>query len=125
MLKYELFYDHDVSMIFDTHPQNKGVRDVLAHLDEFRKSIPIRERNTAKMSAKDLDSTYIRAIQPSVYRKYRVRRIFGTNRQAGIFFGRQVPALLISDPTNKTPGHIYPHEEGGRVVTIQDFLIGS
>lgn len=123
MLKYELFYDPDVSMIFETHPQNKGVRDVLAHLDEFRKNIPIQERNTAKMSAKDLDSAYIRAIQPSVYRKYRVRRIFGTNRQAGIFFGRQVPALLISDLGNRTPGHIYPHEEGGRIVTIQDFLM--
>ncbi len=123
MLKYELFYEPDVSMIFDTHPQNKGVRDVLEHIDDFRKEgVPIEKRNTAKMSATDLEHAYIRAILPSVYRKYRVRRIFGSNRQAGLFFGRGVPALLVSDPTHKTPGDVYPHEQAGRIVTIHEFL---
>jgi hypothetical protein len=124
MLKFELFYDPDFSTIFDTHPQNKGVRDVLEHIDEYaEKRVPIQRRNTAKMSATDLESAYIRAITPSVYRKYRVRRIFGSNRQAGLFFGRGVPALLVSDPSQKTPGDVYPHEEGGRIVTIHDFLM--
>lgn len=123
MLKYELFYDPNLSVIFDTHPQNKGVRDVLEHIDNFRKEgVPIEKRNTAKMSATDLEHAYIRAILPSVYRKYRVRRIFGSNRQAGLFFGRGVPALLISDTTHKTPGDVYPHEKAGRIVTIHDFL---
>jgi hypothetical protein len=123
VLKYELFYDPDVSTIFVTHPQNKGVRDVLEHIDNFRnEGVPIEKRNTAKMSATDLEHAYIRAILPSVYRKYRVRRIFGSNRQAGLFFGRGVPALLISDPTHKTPGDVYPHEQAGRIVTIHDFL---
>ncbi|SRR6266446_6324022 len=122
-LKFELFYDPDLSIIFDTHPQNKGVRSVLEHIDDFRKKgAPIEKRNTAKMSATDLEHAYIRATVPSVYRKYRVRRIFGTNRQAGLFFGRHVPALLISDPTNKTPGDVYPHDEAGRIVTIHDCL---
>jgi hypothetical protein len=126
VLKYELFYDPDLSIIFDTHPQNKGVRDVLEHIDEFRKDgRPIEKRNTAKMSATDLEQAYIRAIMPSVYRKYRVRRIFGSNRQAGLFFGRGVPALLISDPTHKTPGDVYPRDEAGRIVTIHDFLTTS
>jgi hypothetical protein len=123
MLKYELFYEPDVSTIFDTLPQNKGVREVLEHIDEFRKEgVSIEKRNTSKMSATDLEHAYIRAILPSVYRKYRVRRIFGSNRQAGLFFGRGVPALLISDPTHKTPGNVYPHDQAGRIVTIHDFL---
>ena len=123
MLTYELFYDPDLSTVFVTHAQNDGVRDVLERLDDFRKKgLAIEGRNTAKMSATDLEHAYIRAILPSVYRKYRVRRIFGSNRQAGLFFGRGVPALLISDPTHKTPGDVYPHEEAGRIVTIHDFL---
>jgi hypothetical protein len=123
MLKFELFYDPDLSSIFDTVPQNKDVRDVLEHIDDFRKDgAPIEKRNTAKMSATDLEHAYIRAILPSVYRKYRVRQMFGSRRQAGLFFGRGVQALLITDTTNQTPGDIYPHEQADRVVTIHDFL---
>jgi hypothetical protein len=123
MLQYELFYDPDVSTIFETHPQNKGIRDVLEHIDDFRiGGVSIEKRDTAKMSATELEHAYIRAILPSVYRKYRVRRIFGSNRQAGLLFGRAVPALLISDPTHKTPGDVYPHEQAGRIVTIHEFL---
>jgi hypothetical protein len=123
MLKYELFYDPDAPTIFDTFPQNKGIREVLEHVDDFRKEgVPIEKRNTAKMSATDLEHAYIRAIVPSVYRKYRVRRMFGSNRQAGLLFGREVPALLVSDPTHKTPGDVYPHDQAGRIVTIHDFL---
>jgi hypothetical protein len=40
-------------------------------------------------------------------------------------FGRAVPALLISDPSHKTPGDVYPHDEAGRIVTIHDFLAAS
>ena len=123
MLQYELFYDPDFSTIFETHPQNKGIRDVLEHIDDFRiGGVSIEKRDTAKMSATELEHAYIRAILPSVYRKYRVRRIFGSNRQAGLLFGRAVPALLISDPTHKTPGDVYPHEQAGRIVTIHEFL---
>ena len=123
MLAYELFYDPDPSAIFDTHPQNQGVRDVLARLDEFRQAgVRIEKRNTAKMSATDLEHAYSRATVPSVYRKYRIRRIFGSNRQPGLWFGRGVPALLISDPSRKTPGDVYPRDEAGRIVTIHDFL---
>jgi hypothetical protein len=126
VLKYELFYDPDLSIIFDTHPQNEGVRDILEKLDEFRpEGVRIEKRNTAKMSATDLEQAYIRATVPSVYLKYRIRGIFGTNRKAGCFFGRHVPALLISDPTHKTPGDIYPRDEAGRTVTIHDFLTTS
>jgi hypothetical protein len=122
-MKYELFFDPDLSTIFDTHPQNKGIRDVLEHIDDFqKKGIPIEKRNTAKMSATDLEHAYIRAIVPTAYRKYRVRRIFGSNRQAGLFFGRGVPALLISDSSHKAPGDVYPHDQAGRIVTIHDCL---
>jgi hypothetical protein len=123
MLNYELFYDPDVSTSLDVLPQNKGVRDVLEHVDDFRKEgVAIQKRNTAKMSATDLEHAYIRAIVPSVYRKYRVRRMFGSNRHAGLLFGRDVPALLVSDTTHKTPGDVYPHEQAGRIVTIHEFL---
>jgi hypothetical protein len=67
VLKFELFYDPDLSTILDTLPQNEGVRDVLARLGEFRQEgVPIEKRNTAKMSATDLEQAYIRATLPSV-----------------------------------------------------------
>jgi hypothetical protein len=123
MLTYELFFDPDLSIILNAFPANDGVRYVLEHLDDFRrKGVGIQERNTAKMSATELEHSYIRAIVPSVYRKYKVRRMFGSNRKSGWLFGRHVPALLVSDPSGKTPGDVYPHDAAGRIVTIHDFL---
>jgi hypothetical protein len=123
MLAFELFYEPDLSRIFDTHSSNKGIRDVLVHINDFRKKgIPIKVRDTARMSATDLEHAYSRAIVPSANHKYRIRTIFGTIRRAACFFGRQVPALLVSDPTHENPGDIYPHEKGGRIITIYEFL---
>jgi hypothetical protein len=119
--KYTLFCDADSSVILDL-PQNKGICDVLASIKDLRRlGIAIEHKNSATTSATDLEHDYAKAIVPSVYRKYRVRQMFGSSRRAGLFFGRGVPALWVH-PDGDDPGDIYPHEKDGRIVTISEFL---
>ncbi len=70
------------------------------------------------MSETQLTDAYVRSIMPSVFNKYKVRTIFGTNRKSGIFFGRQQPALLVEGDI----WDIYPHENKGKKVLIESFL---
>lgn len=67
--------------------------------------------------AKMIDA-YGKAIVPSVWNKYKVRTIFGTNRNSGCFFGKEQPALLVEGDI----WGIYPHEMDGKKITIEDFL---
>ena len=102
---------------------NDGIDMVLENLEEFRRQgIDVQVVDTTRMSEQELQSAYIPAIMPSVSKKYRVRRIFGSNRHAGSMFGRGVPVLVIRDPSGKTVGDVFPHEQSGQVITIHDAL---
>jgi hypothetical protein len=74
--------------------------------------------DTAKMTETELTHAYCEAILPSVFNKYQIRKVFGTNRKSGIFFGREQPALLVEG----TSRDIYPHMINGKTVTIESFL---
>ncbi len=74
--------------------------------------------DTADMTRTERDDLYSRAVLPSIWKKYRVRTVFGTNRQSGIFFGNEQPALLLEGDV----WGIYPHEKDGKKITIEDFL---
>lgn len=102
---------------------NKGIDAVLGHLEDFRpQDRALRVVDTTRMSEQELQTAYIRAIIPSVLKKYRVRGIFGTHRYAGSKFGRAVPALVVQDPSGTRVVDVFPHEELGRIVTIHDAL---
>jgi len=55
------------------------------------------------------------------YQGYRIRRVFGSARDSGKYFGREVPALFVYDDSGRLID-VYPHEEGGRVIGISEFL---
>jgi hypothetical protein len=57
---------------------------------------------------------------PAVYKHYEVKRMLGTNRHSGCFFGAEVPALVVTD--GDSVGDTYPHRKGNQIVTIRDFL---
>jgi hypothetical protein len=76
--------------------------------------------DTSKFSDSELDDHYGKAIMPSVWNKYRIRTVFGTNRNSGCFFGKEQPALLIEGDI----WEIYPHEKDGKKITIEKFLSG-
>ena len=74
--------------------------------------------DTANMDGSERDSLYVRAILPSVWNKYRVRTIFGTNRHSGVFFGKEQPALLVEGDI----WGIFPHKKDGKEISIENFL---
>jgi hypothetical protein len=78
--------------------------------------------DTNGLSHSSLQEIYIDAVTPSVRKKYGIRRVFGTRRQSGIFFGKQVPALLVYEAHGRYPTDVYPHVERGRTVTVEEYL---
>ena len=82
----------------------------------------MRRVDPLELSAERRFEEYGKATIPAVYKKYEVKRIFGTNRHSACWFGLQVPALVVKE-TPDSVGDTYPHRESGNtVVTIHEFL---
>lgn len=75
----------------------------------------------SNMSDDEIFMLYENAWKPSIYKKYKIRRVFGSHRRPGIFFGIK-PALLVFESDNKYPTDVYPHDAHGKEITIQDFI---
>lgn len=102
---------------------NKGIDKVLKHLEDFRRQgIDFQVVDTTTMPEHERQTEYIRAVLPSVLKKYRIRQVFGSRRNAGFMFGRGVPALVVYGPSSTVPEDVFPHEESGRMVTINESL---
>ncbi len=101
-------------------PENEGVERAVRQIREA--AIEYRVVDAGAMTREEAQSAYERlAVPPSVRRRYRVRRVFGTNKYTGGFFGKGVPALVVLE--NGRPQDVYPHEEqDGTIVTIKDYL---
>ena len=94
--------------------------ELLAFLKD--KGFDYKRIDTSQLSDKDIQETYMDAIYPSVRQKFGIRRIFGSRRRSGCFFGKGVPALFVYEDDSGYPTDVYPHEELGRVITIKEFL---
>lgn len=102
---------------------NSGIDKVLKQRDTFRRQgIDLQIVDTTSMTDHERQTEYMRAVQPSVLKKYRIRQVFGSRRNAGFMFGRGVPALLVQDSSGSVAEDVFPHEESGRLVTIHEFL---
>ncbi len=119
--RYELYYDPDA--VLDV-PENAGLPDggvepVLRRIREAGATYEVVD--VSGYTRDELEDVYVsRAVPPSVRRQYGVKRVFGTNRYAGSRFGRGVPALVVLQ--DGRPVDVYPHEEEGRIVTINDYM---
>lgn len=103
--------------------RNDGIETVRALLDRLvRRGVEVELVDTAQATDKERFAMYTRAALPAVYRHYEVKRMFGTNRHSGCFFGAEVPALLVTD--EDSVGDTYPHRKGNRIATIHGFLTG-
>lgn len=89
-------------------------------LDKLKKSKKLDYKiiDTSKMTDSQRSDAYVKVIGPSVFNKYEVRRVFGTNRQSGIFFGKEQPALMVEGDI----WDIFPHKKNGKEITIEKFL---
>lgn len=108
--------DLEVNRGFDLNE----IRAVFQRLEEMGVSSEIIDTST--WSEKELSNLYIEAVLPAVYKKYHVRQVFGSKRNSGFLFGKGVPALLVYEPGKQYPSDIYPHRNGGRIVTIKAFI---
>ena len=109
----------------DTESQRFGcdLEKVISLLDLLKNRGVICElRDTDKMTEHELSEAYVKAILPSILKKYRVRQVFGSRRHSGWLFGRQVPALVVYDDRTGSPEDLYPHEAGLARVQIETFL---
>ena len=93
---------------------------IIQLLDKLKgsKKLDYKIIDTSKMTDSQRWDAYGKVIGPSVFNKYEVRRVFGTNRQSGIFFGKEQPALLVEGDI----WDIFPHKKNGKDITIEKFL---
>jgi hypothetical protein len=102
---------------------NAEIDKALERVEELRaRGVDVKIVDTARLSEQEIQADYTRAIQPSVTNKYSVRQMFGSRKRAGWLFGRGVPALLVQDSTGQGIADVFPHNESGKIVTIQDAL---
>ena len=121
MSDVEVFYD--AGQLREDDPANAGLEELprlTRRIAEATGTYSVVD--TSELTEQDREEAYLsRAVRPSVSRRYRVRRVFGTNKYPGQDFGGAVPALVVLE--GGRPVDIYPHEEqDGTIVTIRDYL---
>ena len=82
--------------------------------------------DTSRISDKERMKLYLDSIVGSVIQKATIRRVFGSNRDPGCKFGRQVPAMQIIDA--EVCVDIYPQKRSivdGQEKTIMAYLESS
>jgi len=121
-MELTFYFPSDSAIPFDDD-RNRGLDAVPALLDRLeRRGVRVRRVDPLKLSAERRFEEYSKATIPAIYKKYEVKRVFGTNRHSACWFGLQVPALVVK-PTADAVGDTYPHRESGnRIVTIHEFL---
>ncbi len=120
-MEYEVYYDPDEVLDAPANEtlRREGTERVLRRLRDA--GVEYRAVDVSEMSGDQLREAYDRlATPPSVWKRYRVRELFGTQKYPGAFFGKGVPALVVLE--NGRPVDVYPHVEGGKIVSITDFI---
>ena len=115
---FKLYYDTRQKPL--DLPCNRGFDRAMQLLKKMKVSFEIVD--TSQLPDDELYNAYSDACTPSVYRKFRIRQIFGSRRHSGWLFGKGVPALLVYEGSQEYPVDVYPHEERGRIITIREYV---
>ena len=121
MSDFEVYYN--AGEVREGDPVNGGLSaDDLPRLERQLREVGAEYRVVDGLTQQEREEAYVsRAVRPSVSKRYRVRRVFGTNKYSGQDFGGAVPALVVLE--DGRPVDVYPHEEqDGTIVTIRDYL---
>jgi hypothetical protein len=119
-MRIDVYYG--VTMAADA---NRGFDPLLTWtlLDRLRqeRGIEFRIIDADRLDSEELQAAYEQAVVASARHHFRIRKVFGTNRSSGCFFGRGVPALIVRE--GESPIAVYPHEtQDGRLISISDYL---
>jgi hypothetical protein len=87
-----------------------------------RAGIEIEIVDTTTMTEQELYDIYTEASTPSIRKHLKIRQVFGSQNKSGVFFGRQQPALLVYSDDSKYPSDVYPHDEDGKRISIEEYL---
>ncbi|MBD3405167.1 MAG: hypothetical protein GF411_03410 [Candidatus Lokiarchaeota archaeon] len=118
--KYKYYYESSVDIA--EVEQNWGIKnavELLRKLQQGNKDIDLVD--TATWNTDQRNEVYYQTITLAVTRHIKTRRIFGSARRSGVYFGSEVPALFVLDDDDKIQD-VYPHEKDGTVITIWDYL---
>lgn len=118
-MQYFYYYSSAIEPI--DSPYNKGLSRVHSGLFSSRASVVVNLIDINGASEDIINKIYSTAAAASASNKYKIRQVFGSVRYSGWLFGRGVPALIVFDDNNFVKD-VYPHNQGGKIVTIQDLL---
>ena len=114
-MKLEFFYDRNNS-------DKEEVKKIVKKLENLKKrGLEFVSIDINGFSESDIFKLYSKAFIPAVSQKYKIRNVFGTHRRPGIYFGNKVPAILVYE-NDENPTDVYPHDDHGKIVTIEEFL---
>jgi len=141
----EFYYDPNVPPSQNVRCDIKNVLEILSHLSkkETKWSMGQSEKpslhvsshtydweyevilkDTSKMSEEMIKKIYFtKANVAAIMKKCDIATVFGTKENEGNFFGKEVPALLVYKDSNfGYPQEIYPRNEKGSIITIEEYL---
>ena len=98
----------------------KKIQNQLRQLEKA--GIEIELVDTSIITEKELYEIYTEASIPSIRKRFKIRQVFGSQNRSGAFFGREQPALLIYSGDSKYPLDVYPHDENGKRILIEEHL---
>ncbi|MFQ5855749.1 MAG: hypothetical protein ACE5LU_08930 [Anaerolineae bacterium] len=121
MVELKLYYNTQQEPA--DNPANAGLFEAMELLSRLQnRGITCEKIDTAALPDETIYRAYADAWIPSVSKKFAIRRVFGTRRRSGCYFGREVPALLVYENDGEHPVDVYPREEFGRTVMLREFL---
>jgi len=114
-MRLEFYYDKQKSDVEEVSKLTEKL------LNLKKKNLQLKIIDISNIPKDEVFKIYANAWRPSIYKKYKIRRVFGSHRQPGILFGKK-PALLVYEAEPEYPTDIYPHDAHGRIVTIEEFI---
>jgi hypothetical protein len=122
-MHFRLVCPASLPLKWDTIPENAGYEQVAGTLVELcSRGHTNQVTDTSNMSDAERKSMYIDRAIPAAGTKYRIARVFGSNKHPGEHFGGNVPALFVSPQRGEKPTDVYPNETKTEVRTMLSFL---
>lgn len=102
-------------------PENDDWNAVRMLYDSLTRSSGLKceEVDTAAFSDDHREEAYdVTAVVASAWKQYGVSKVFWKGRA----FGKAIPALVVWETEGKGVPDVYPHVEGGQLVTVRSYL---